>query len=167
VSAPLVGVSKLLPGQFDLLASALSRGCRFLEMGTLFGATAARRADAEPAAQILSLDTFREIGPEHWRANRRANMTLFIGTAQELEAFSRHGQFDAIFVDADHRYDGVRADLASAGHLLRPGGRLFAHDYGPPPNWKWPGVTRAVDEFCALYRLKIVARAGSLVEIGP
>ena len=49
---------------------------------------------------------------------------------------------DLVFLDGDHRYASVAADLAAARALVRPGGVLAGHDYG---NRTWPGVTAAVD----------------------
>lgn len=166
MSAPIAGRSKMLPGQFEFLAAAVRPGSRVLEVGTLHGATAARLADAHPDAEILSLDIFRQLGPDGWVANRRPNMTLFVGTLQEFDALAGPALFDVILVDADHRYEGCRADLFTARRLLAIDGRLFAHDYGEEPDWKWPGVTRAVKEYCAATGCRILGRAGSLVEIG-
>jgi len=50
---------------------------------------------------------------------------------------------DLIFIDGDHRYCGVTADIPAALLLLKPGGVLCGHDY---TNAEWPGVKRAVDE---------------------
>lgn len=54
-----------------------------------------------------------------------------------------HGRsFDWVFIDADHSYTGVLADIAAFTPLLVEGGLLSGHDYKPA----WPGVMRAVDE---------------------
>ena len=52
---------------------------------------------------------------------------------------------DALFVDADHRYEFVRADIVAWLPKVKPGGLIVGHDY-----WnKDPGVVRAVDELFA------------------
>ena len=51
-------------------------------------------------------------------------------------------EFDFILIDANHQARHVISDLRWAS-LLRPGGYLCLHDYGP----KFPGVTWAADRF--------------------
>ena len=56
------------------------------------------------------------------------------------------GSVDLIFVDGLHTYEGVRDDLHAWLPKLNPQtGILVANDYGR--EGKFPGVTRAVDEF--------------------
>jgi hypothetical protein len=50
---------------------------------------------------------------------------------------------DVIYIVGSHDYEDCKADLANYWPLLRQGGILFGDDYQA-----WPGVTRAVDEFC-------------------
>ncbi len=52
------------------------------------------------------------------------------------------GSLDFVFIDAQHDYDSVRADIAAWRGKVRAGGLLCGHDYVP----KFPGVIRAVDE---------------------
>lgn len=49
---------------------------------------------------------------------------------------------EAVFIDADHRYEHVRRDLAAWLPKVKPGGLVAGHDYWP----KDRGVVRAVDE---------------------
>jgi len=46
------------------------------------------------------------------------------------------------FIDADHAYEAVKADIAAWRPKVKPGGILAGHDYNP----YWSGVCRAVDE---------------------
>lgn len=48
---------------------------------------------------------------------------------------------DMVFIDGDHRYESVRADIALWKQHVRPGGVLAGHDYT-----LFEGVRRAVDE---------------------
>lgn len=50
-------------------------------------------------------------------------------------------QMDLVFIDADHRYEAVKADIAAWAPKVRPGGVMAFHDY-----LIFEGVTRAVRE---------------------
>ena len=52
---------------------------------------------------------------------------------------------DFVFIDADHSYEGCKADIQAWLPKLKPGGLLSGHDYDHP---ELPGVKQAVDEFC-------------------
>lgn len=52
---------------------------------------------------------------------------------------------DLVFIDADHSYEGVKADIHAWAPKVRQGGILAGHDYDQPD---FPGVKKAVDEFC-------------------
>lgn len=49
---------------------------------------------------------------------------------------------DVVYIDADHRYESVRADIEAWLPKVRRGGFLCGHDY----HGGLPGVMRAVDE---------------------
>lgn len=55
----------------------------------------------------------------------------------------KNASLDFVFIDADHSYEGVSADIDAWRGKVRPGGLLCGHDYGHP---RFPGVARAVDE---------------------
>ena len=52
------------------------------------------------------------------------------------------GSLDFVYIDADHHYAFVSADIRAWKSKLRRGGILAGHDYSA----KEPGVRRAVDE---------------------
>lgn len=59
-------------------------------------------------------------------------------------------EFDMIFIDGYHAYEGVRDDILSWRPMLRDGGILCGHDYIPP---YWDGLLRAVHEFVPKFRV--------------
>lgn len=69
--------------------------------------------------------------------------------AGAAELLDRHGvaSVDLVFIDADHRYEAVRADIQAYLPLIKPGGVLGGHDFG------WPGVQRAVTELLPGFKI--------------
>lgn len=59
---------------------------------------------------------------------------------------------DAVYIDADHSYESVKKDLELSYVKVKLGGIIMGHDYNQE---SFPGVVRAVDEFCDEYNLKI------------
>ena len=59
-----------------------------------------------------------------------------------VTAYLRHERFDLVFLDGDHSYSGLKADIEAWLPLVRPGGILCGHDFGG----QFPGVERAVVE---------------------
>lgn len=55
---------------------------------------------------------------------------------------------DFIWIDGDHGYDEVKADIQFYTRLLRPRGVMSGHDFEP----SFPGVVRAVEELCPDYK---------------
>jgi hypothetical protein len=56
--------------------------------------------------------------------------------------------FDWVYIDGNHLYSYVKADLDGYARKVRPGGYLTGDDYGIAGWWNH-GVTKAVDEFVA------------------
>ena len=61
----------------------------------------------------------------------------------EAAAEVADGCLDLVFIDADHSYEGCKADIIAWRPKLKPGGWLMGHDYCPQ---SFPGVVQAVDE---------------------
>lgn len=47
-----------------------------------------------------------------------------------------------VYIDADHNYEPVKADIRAWLPKVKPGGWITGHDY----YWPFPGVLRAVCE---------------------
>jgi len=62
-------------------------------------------------------------------------------SVEAAERFQQYGQrADFVFIDADHRYEAVKQDIAAWQPLIKHGGILAGHDM------HWPGVSKAVRE---------------------
>lgn len=87
---------------------------------------------------------FREFRRNMTSAIQRGVLTIVrrpsVEAAAALDAKGR--RFDFVFIDADHRYESVAADIQAWRPLIIPGGLLAGHDYKET----WPGVVQAVDE---------------------
>jgi len=59
---------------------------------------------------------------------------------------------DFVYIDADHRYEGVALDLLLWAPKVKDGGLVSGHDYGQKD---WPGVKIAVDEWVAKNKYKL------------
>lgn len=61
----------------------------------------------------------------------------------EAAALYSDNSLDYIFLDGDHNYEGIKADLIAWYPKLKSGGLFAGHDYEQP----FPGVIQAVKEF--------------------
>lgn len=56
---------------------------------------------------------------------------------------------DLVFIDGDHRYETVKAEIEMYLPLIKKGGLIAGHDYAPD----CPGVIKAVDELLPGFEL--------------
>jgi predicted O-methyltransferase YrrM len=73
---------------------------------------------------------------------------------------------DFVYIDAAHEYESAMRDIVNSWNSLRNGGILVLDDY-----LKWPGVTKAVDDFAAdvdakVYGEYLKAAIGKGMDIG-
>jgi hypothetical protein len=70
--------------------------------------------------------------------------------------------FDFIYIDGDHSYEGCKTDLQLSYQKIKPNGIIAGHDYEmnmtKAKNYYNFGVKQAVDEFCSMYGLTILAK---------
>jgi hypothetical protein len=153
--------------------AALAGGRRVLEVGSYLGRSTV--CLARTAASVDAVDPFdgratpeprpcRGRFAENLRRHGVAErVTAHVGTFADVAPHLEPG-YDLVFVDADHRYESVRADVALALPLLRDGGVLALHDYRRPRD---EGVTRAVDEYLASSGAALLAVVDHLALIRP
>ena len=192
IEATITSPGWLDEGTDQVLARELSAETRLVvELGAWLGMSSRFIADHAPNAHVISIDHW-EGSPEHrnqdqfqailptlyqtflaqsWDYRDRI-IPLRMSSLDGLQTIADHGfEPDLIYVDAEHSYPAVTAELELARHLF-PDSTLVGDDYD------WEGVARAAEEFAGRHGLavervghrgwKIVERRGigTLVE-GP
>jgi hypothetical protein len=75
--------------------------------------------------------------------------------ARSVEAARDLEPLDWVYIDGDHTYEAVLADLAAYYPLVKPGGVVAGDDYGMVGWWE-DGVRRAVDRFAAEHACELL-----------
>jgi hypothetical protein len=75
--------------------------------------------------------------------------------------------FSFVYLDGDHSYEGVKADLKAVLPLMKPGGIIMLDDYHRR-GWWGDGVIRATNEFIGenAANLRVTAMRGAQIAIG-
>lgn len=97
-----------------------------------------------------------------WAMDQVFDVKLIKGLS--LEAVTQFDcEFDCIYIDADHTYEAVSADLAAWWPKLKPGGIFGGHDYFEHINRQGApfGLIRAVNEFMEAKGLQLWVRRKS------
>jgi predicted O-methyltransferase YrrM len=146
-------------------AALLFRLVRSLERATIVelgrfkgGSTFLIAVAMTPGSELWSYDLHVEVPEsatgEELDAELSAGLTRYglenvrLVVADTRTAEPPAGELDLLFIDADHRYEGARADFDRWGALVRAGGHVLFHDgvdvggYGTA----YPGVRRLVEE---------------------
>jgi predicted O-methyltransferase YrrM len=143
-----------------------------VEIGRYRGGTTLLLATA--GGRVLSLDVNPDVARSDELLKRalerydlRNSVTLEIANSRTY--LVEPAAYDVVFVDGDHTYEGVRADIDRWLPGVTPGGHLILHDaVVPSPErawarpWKVEGVQRLCDELMARPELELAGRAGTL-----
>lgn len=164
------------PGRAKAILDRLPRGVelRGAEIGVNDGATSRVLLQQRPGLWLTIVDPFRHRGPNRLHMGRTPKqwerqyqltrgVVSFAGSRATFlrrdsvpaAAEIADASLDFCFIDADHSYEAVRADLAAWYPKVKPGGLLCGHDYNHPRDGKQFGVRKAVDEFASLYGFPI------------
>jgi len=139
---------QLLTSRYEMLAR-LPRGGRVCELGTFQGDFAHQILTIVAPEELHLVDvTFascRRDVLDHPAVRLHETMTT------AFLAQSDAADFDWIYVDADHGYEAVVADIAAAQGRVKPGGLLVFNDFARiiRPGFGVFGVHQAVMEFAA------------------
>lgn len=88
------------------------------------------------------------------------------GLSQPVLSAMAPGSLSFVYLDGDHSYDGVTADLAATFPLMKQGGIIMLDDYHRR-GWWGDGVVRAANEFLGAHAadLRIWAMRGAQLAI--
>jgi len=140
-------LTHLSRGQFERQPLAL-------EVGTYEGRAAVHLMHAYPRLFLDVVDSFQD----PYKEGFDQNMDEYYGRFRKLRRDSREElpclfesgcEYDFIYIDGDHTYEGARHDLEWGWKMLKPGGVMFLDDYNDhlrPNPFKF-GVDSAVNEF--------------------
>ena len=78
---------------------------------------------------------------------RTGTVIVHRGSSVDVAAKIPDASLDWVYIDGDHSYEGVSADLRTYVPKLRKGGLLAGDDYSRSPAWWGEGLRRAVHEF--------------------
>jgi len=134
------------------LGMTLPDNCRIVEVGCYGGKSSivlgliAKQKNGD----LTCIDSFITGMPDIKNVEKyfRRNMDRFkidytlLEKTSEQAAKSYRKKIDLVFIDGDHRYEGVELDCKLWIPKLRAGGWIVFHDYVS----SWSGVKQAVDE---------------------
>lgn len=148
---------------FYRYVASIDRYSRYVEVGVYTGAscTFLARQLLERGAKFelyavdlwdqvnVETDYERQVGTPIWNEFidrlRRENLMEVVRILKKESAAAatdfEDGSVDFVFIDANHSYEHVKADIQAWLPKVRQGGLLSGHDYGEPC-----GVKQAVDE---------------------
>lgn len=163
--------SRVLPDRTDILRH-LPSGIVFVEIGVALGDFTERVLQACDIAHFHAIDIFtlhdyphtwdgrvgRELGGRTHRAyyEDRFAQTIAAGRMTVMEGSSHQkleeladGSVDVFYVDADHEYSAVKAELAIIRRKIAPGGIIILNDYTMFDQFRMMpyGVIQAAHEF--------------------
>lgn len=122
----------------------LARGKKVLEIGSRLGASTIGMAQTahkvyavdwhqgdrwHDAAGGAGLDTLAVFWGFVRQYKMRDKIHPLVGRSEEILPVLAPAQFDMVFIDGDHSYQGVLLDIGLSLPLLKPGGLLVFHDY--------------------------------------
>lgn len=162
------------------LADVLPQNANFIEIGVYMGKSACCLASMRPDINFYLIDPLIPQCDYCHRFNHSFldpvkildNIHKLIPKCNFLRFFSgdihsalKDNDFDAIFIDADHSYDSVKADITNYLPKLKKGGILAGHDYD---SVHFPGVIQAVDEHFGKDNIEVFHEVpGSSVSLCP
>lgn len=109
-------------------------------------------------APTMLQDFLRNLAGTPNSARRMIHARMSSSVAQTR--FVDDASLDMVFIDADHNYESVKADIAAWLPKVKPGGIISGHDYSGDMYGSFPGVDQAVHE--AFGKERVLKPSGSV-----
>jgi hypothetical protein len=151
--------------RWQVISELLRNPRRGAELGVFSGSFTEQILKANPKLTLYAVDTwivrppsdrvgfesyaargdFSEIRETFNKRTRRFSDRLKVLQMDTVAAANEvaDGSLDFVFIDAEHTYEAVGADIDAWRPKVKPGGIISGHDYG---HERFPGVKQAVDE---------------------
>lgn len=91
---------------------------------------------------------YRSVSERFEKQVKRGEVVILRQGSVEAAESLADRPLDWVYIDGDHTYEAVKADLEAFHRVIGPGGVIAGDDYGVEGWWS-DGVTKAVDEFAA------------------
>ncbi len=155
-------------GVFDRIVQL--RGFRTgVEVGVAFGGHIEALLNIPTIEKVYGVDPYQQTGTSSSLGLSQSEMdTLYLFVLNRLAPFGDRYQpvrkssveassiipqeIDFVYIDADHSYQEVMADLCAWFPKVREGGIIGGHDYSHPD---LPGVKKAVDRFFSRFAQRV------------
>lgn len=102
--------------------------------------------------QFINLDDYY-LSLSNYFENKK-NVFLMKGLTIDVMRNFEDNFLDIVYIDASHEYVDVKNDLETSYQKVKSGGFILGHDYEIN---RFPGVVKAVNEFCEEHDLEISA----------
>ena len=157
----------------DAILKRVGRNARGVEVG-VFRGVLSRYLLRKGVSRLFMVDNWlpADVQPKHYKETRDTCASLTAAECASNEALARQvaassggravvlkmssveaarqindGSMDFVFLDGDHSYEGLKADIAAWLPKVRKGGWIGGHDIdNPEPPFDFTGVRKAVDE---------------------
>jgi hypothetical protein len=142
---PVIGFISLYPWEGEYLFHVARRArVAIVEVGRFKGGSTLLVACAAPKVPIYSIDCspqYDERLQQIFEATGEGrNVDLIVGDSQRGQ-FPYVGPYDVLFIDGDHSYEGITADISNWYGGLAKNGHMLFHDSHKP------GVQDAIADF--------------------
>ncbi len=171
---------------FELLRSADGPMRKGVEVGVFHGVTAANLLALMPDLQLYGVDPWAQypadaeqsrpdhvqqlgdtktlywglpIALRHLAVNANRWHPIRLPSVKAARCFEDR-ELEFVFIDGNHSYETVKADIEAWWPKIRNGGLLIGHDYDPK---RFPGVCRAVDAFAESQQARIVIGSSAIL----